>query len=326
MKNQKIIISKTPLRISFVGGGSDLKSYFRHTGYGQVISTSIDKYIYITVHKRYDDLIRASYSKTETVENLKDMNHELIRESLDYMGINKGVEITSISDLTAHGTGLGSSSAYTIGVLNALSNFKNKKYSKFNLANDASFIEIDVCGNPIGYQDQFACSFGGMNEIKFTEKSIDVTPINIKTKDLNKLSKNLLLFDTGIKRKSSSVLSKQKENYKNKKLKNTEELVKLLPEFKNCLTNGCVSDVGKLLHESWLIKKSIVDDISNQYIDEMYEAALMSGATGGKLCGAGGGGFLLLYVKDSEKETVRRGLLGLRELQFDFDYEGATIL
>ena len=323
---RQITISKTPLRVSLIGGGSDLSAYFKNVGMGKVISTSIDKYIYITVHKRYDDLIRVSYSKCELLKDINNMKHELVRESLKFMNIKKGIELTSISDLTAHGTGLGSSSAYTVGVLNALSNFKNKKCSKFNLANDASNIEINICGSPIGYQDQFACAFGGMNEIIFTEKSIDVIPINIKTEALEKLSKNLLLFDTGIKRSSSIILKKQQSAYKNSKFKTTTELVNLVPEVKKCLTGGDISDIGKILHQSWLIKKSIVKGISNKKIDDAYNLAITSGATGGKLCGAGAGGFLMFYVPDGKKDKVRKNLSGLKELEFDFEYNGAVIL
>jgi len=211
------VTSKTPLRIGLLGGGSDIESYFEKNNFGSTISASINKYIYITAHKRYDDLIRASYSKTEIVDNIKDIKHELIRESLKYLNVKKGIELVSISDVTGHGTGLGSSSSYTVGLINAISALTSKKRSRFNLANDACKIEIEFCKHPIGKQDQFAASFGGLNEIIYTKENTNVVPINISSNNLNKLSENLLLFDTGIKRKSSKILSKQTNLYKKSK-------------------------------------------------------------------------------------------------------------
>lgn len=321
-----MIVSKTPLRISFVGGGSDLSSYYEHVDFGRVISATIDKYIYINVHKRYDDLIRASYSKTEIVDNIEDLNHELIRESLKLMHLQSGIEITSISDLTAYGTGLGSSSAYTAGVLNALARLKNLQYSRYNLANDTCAVEIDRCHHPIGRQDQFACVFGGINEITFTKKQTDLTPVNIKTDTILNFSNNLMLFDTGIKRKSSQVLKNQKESYKSKNFKLTNKLVQLTKPFKNSLVNNDLDLTGKILDESWKLKRGIVAGITSNNIDDMYDSAKSAGAIGGKLCGAGGGGFLLFYVKDEHKESVRRKLSGLKELSFNLEHEGSKIL
>ena len=321
-----IIVSKTPLRISFVGGGSDLGSYYESVGSGKVISATIDKYIYITVHKRYDEFIRASYSKTEIVEHVENLNHELIRESIKLMNIKKGIEITSISDLTAHGTGLGSSSAYTAGVLNALAKYKSIPYSRFNLANDTCHIEIDKCKQPIGKQDQFACVFGGINEITFKKNQVDISPVNISTNSICELSNNLLLFDTGIKRKTSSVLKNQKKKYESKDFNITSKLVELIPDFRNALVSNSLDDVGKILDQSWKLKRTIVAGITNQNIDDLYSDAINAGALGGKLCGAGGGGFLLFYVKDEYKSRVRKKMSGLKELNFNLEHEGAKIL
>ena len=323
---RSIIVSKTPLRISFVGGGSDISDFYEQTGEGRVISTSIDKYIYITVHKRYDDLTRVSYSKTELLENIEEMKHELIRESLKFMKIKGGIELTSISDLTAHGTGLGSSSAYTVGVLNALARYSNKRYSRFNLANDACKIEIEKCNHPIGKQDQFASAFGGLNEIVFKKGCVDITPLNVSSETLEKFSENLLLFDTGIKRRSSDILKSQRKSYRSKDFQKTQELLCLIPEFRSCLVENNPDDAGSILHESWKIKRSINSNITNSKIDECYADAIKSGALGGKLCGAGGGGFLMFYVKEGSRDKVRKSLKGLKELEFNFDYEGASIL
>ena len=324
MKN--FVTSKTPLRIGLLGGGSDIESYFEKNNFGSTISASINKYIYITAHKRYDDLIRASYSKTEIVDNIKDVEHELIRESLKYLNVKKGIEVVSISDVTGHGTGLGSSSSYTVGLINAISALTSKKRSRFNLANDACKIEIDFCRHPIGKQDQFATSFGGLNEIIYTKKNINVMPINISSNNLNKLSKNLLLFDTGIKRKSSKILSKQTNLYKeSKKFEATKKMVDMIPDMKKALLSD-IDLVGEILDESWKIKKSLVDGITNKTINSYYNKAIKNGAIGGKLCGAGGGGFLLLYCKKENHNKLRKSLNSLKELEFEFDYEGASLL
>ena len=324
MKN--FVTSKTPLRIGLLGGGSDIESYFEKNNFGSTISASINKYIYITAHKRYDDLIRASYSKTEIVDNIKDVEHELIRESLKYLNVKKGIEVVSISDVTGHGTGLGSSSSYTVGLINAISALTSKKRSRFNLANDACKIEIDFCRHPIGKQDQFATSFGGLNEIIYTKENINVMPINISSNNLNKLSKNLLLFDTGIKRKSSKILSKQTNLYKeSKKFEATKKMVDMIPDMKKALLSD-IDLVGEILDESWKIKKSLVDGISNKTINSYYNKAIKNGAIGGKLCGAGGGGFLLLYCKKENHNKLRKSLNSLKELEFEFDYEGASLL
>jgi len=324
MKN--FVTSKTPLRIGLLGGGSDIESYFEKNNFGSTISASINKYIYITAHKRYDDLIRASYSKTEIVDNIKDVKHELIRESLKYLNVKKGIEVVSISDVTGHGTGLGSSSSYTVGLINAISALTSKKRSRFNLANDACKIEIDFCRHPIGKQDQFAISFGGLNEIIYTKENIKVMPINISSNNLNKLSKNLLLFDTGIKRKSSKILSKQTNLYKeSKKFEATKKMVDMIPDMKKALLSD-IDLVGEILDESWKIKKSLVDGIANKTIDSYYNKAIKNGAIGGKLCGAGGGGFLLVYCKKENHNKLRKSLNSLKELEFEFDYEGASLL
>ena len=320
-----LIVSKTPLRVSLVGGGSDLESYYTREGIGKVISFTIDKYIYVTVHNRYDGLIRASYSKTEIAQNVKDINHELIRESMKLLKIESGIEITSISDVTAHGTGLGSSSAYTVGVLNALSNLIGKGYSRFNLANDACIVEIEKCMQPIGKQDQFASAFGGLNEISFADSNVSVCELNVSMQNLSKLSENLLLFDTGLKRKASTILSRQKQEYENDKVSATRQLVDLVKPMRSALLSD-VDIVGEILDESWRIKKTVTSGISNDIIDGYYKTAKESGALGGKLCGAGGGGFLLFYVKRENQENLRKALSEMRELDFKLEFEGAKIL
>ena len=325
--SQELVMSRTPLRISFVGGGSDFSSYYKKVGYGCVISSTIDKYVYIVLHNRYDKLIRASYSKTEVVKNINDLSHELIRESLRIYNVDNSIEVVSISDVTGQGTGLGSSSSYTVGLLNALSKISSNRNSKYNLAKAACDVEINRCKKPIGKQDQFAVSFGGMNEIQFnSDGEVEVSPIKISTNNLNILEENLMLFDTNIKRKSSHILEEQQEKYENREnLELTKKMVQLRKPFKRALTEN-LDDVGLILNEAWETKRQLASKITNSEIDELYKKGLSLGAVGGKLCGAGGGGFLMFYAKKENQESIRRGLNNHRELKFSFDYEGTVIL
>jgi len=294
---QNFVISRTPLRISFVGGGSDLPSFYKKSKYGCVISTTIDKYIYLILHQRHDKLIRASYSKTEIVDDVNRLNHELIRESLLKFNMKDSIEVVSISDVTGQGTGLGSSSSYTIGLLNALSSLSGEKYSKYNLAELACEIEIDKCGKPIGKQDQYVISFGGFNQIEFYEDIVQIKPIQIPQENLTTLENRLLLFDMNISRKSSDILREQDNLYNDNNISMTEEMVKLTKPFKNALINN-IDDIGYIMNESWEIKKQLTSKITNPKIEKIYKLAMSCGADGAKVCGAGGGGFLMIYVKE----------------------------
>ena len=322
---QNFVISRTPLRISFVGGGSDLPSFYKKSKYGCVISTTIDKYIYLILHQRHDKLIRASYSKTEIVDDVNLLNHELIRESLLKFNMKDSIEVVSISDVTGQGTGLGSSSSYTIGLLNALSSLSGEKYSKYNLAELACEIEIDKCGKPIGKQDQYVTSFGGFNQIEFYEDIVQITPIQIPQENLIKLENRLLLFDMNISRKSSDILREQDNLYNDNNISMTEEMVKLTKPFKNALINN-IDDIGYIMNESWEIKKQLTSKITNPKIEEIYKRAMSCGADGAKVCGAGGGGFLLVCVKEENKEHLRSVMKEYKELKFGFDYEGTSIV
>lgn len=322
---QNFVISRTPLRISFVGGGSDLPSFYNKSKYGCVISTTIDKYIYLILHQRHDRLIRASYSKTEIVDDVNKLSHELIRESLLKFNIKDSIEVVSISDVTGQGTGLGSSSSYTIGLLNALSSLSGEKYSKYNLAELACEIEIDKCEKPIGKQDQYATSFGGFNQIEFYEDIVQITPIQIPQENLIKLENRLLLFDMNISRKSSDILKEQDNLYNDNNISMTEEMVKLNKPFKNALINS-IDDIGYIMNESWKIKKQLTSKITNPKIEKIYKLAMSCGADGAKVCGAGGGGFLMIYVKEENKEHLRSVMKEYKELKFGFDYEGTSIV
>jgi len=320
-----MIISKTPLRISFVGGGTDLPSFYEKD-YGAVLSSTIDKYIYIIIKVRFDDLIYVNWSKKEIVNKPDEIEHDLIRETMKKAGIEKSVEITNLADIPSDGSGLGSSSALTVGLLNAFYGFKGIQVSAERLAKEACEIEIDLLGKPIGKQDQYAAAFGGLNEIQFNKDgSVKINTVKLPNDKQRVLGSNLLLFYTGITRKADNILSKQKEK--------TEiiysKLVKIrnqVPVLKNYLENGKSDSLGHMLKENWNMKKSLLSTISNKTIDDMYEKALNAGAYGGKICGAGGGGFLLLYVPREKQNDVREAMKEYREIPFMLDKYGSRII
>jgi len=323
-----MIISRTPLRISFVGGGSDLPSFYRKHP-GAVVSTTIDKYIYITVNKKFDNLIRASYSITEFAKKPEDLKHELIRESLLLLNLNGGIEITSISDIPSRGTGLGSSSSYTVGLLNALHAFKGEFASAEKLAKEACDIEINRCKKPIGKQDQYAAAFGNLNYIQFNpDKSVFIDPIICHKKTKEKLQQNLLMLYTGLTRSSTSILKKQNKNihFSSQKVRILTQMAKLVPELKKALERNRIDKFGELLHQNWLLKKQMAKGISNTKIDKWYKIARKKGALGGKILGAGGGGFLLLYGPYEKHKVICQALPELRPTQFSFEPEGSKII
>lgn len=322
-----MIITRTPLRISFVGGGSDMASFYKTTP-GAVISTTIDKYVYIALNKRFDGKIRLSYSETEIVEKVEDIKHLIAKETLKYFKIKDGIEIFSIGDIPAK-TGLGSSGAYTVGLINALNLYKGKKMTKEQLAYFASVIEINKAKRPIGKQDQYAESYGGFNYIEFRpDESVIVKPIKLSPIKQGRLESNLLLLYTGKTGSSSVVLSKQNKKLKeqNDKREILSQMVYLTKLLKKELEKGNISAFGELLHENWLLKKKIGGGISNPQIDEWYEIALKKGAIGGKICGAGGRGFLLLYAPNENHRKICRALSNLQKVDFAFEKKGSTII
>ena len=321
-----MIISKTPLRISFVGGGTDLPSFYKKKDYGAVLNTTIDKYVYVIIKERFDDFIYINWTKKEIVKTPDDIEHDLVRETMKKAGIKKGVEITTLADIPSEGSGLGSSSSLTVGLLNAFYAFKGILVSAEKLAREACEIEIDIIGKPIGKQDQYAASFGGINEILFfKDESVKVNKIEFPNDKLRVLGSNLLLFYTGTTRKANNILRKQKER--------TDIILKILVEMRNqvCVLkkhfeNGENDILGQLLKKGWAMKKSLLSTITNYQINEMYERALKMGATGGKICGAGGGGFLLLYVPREKQNSVREALKKYRELPFMIEKYGSRIV
>jgi len=323
-----VIISRTPLRISFVGGGSDIDWFYKKTP-GAVVTTAIDKYIYITVNKKFDDKIRASYSKTEIVDSVRRIKHELIREGLSLLGIDGGIEITSISDIPSEGTGLGSSSSYTVGLLNALYANLGKHVSAEKLAREACSIEIARLKKPIGKQDQYISAFGGFEYLQFNKDgSVFVDPVIMKKRKLQELQQSLLLFYTGITRTSDKILREQKKEIKRNgyKRENMNKMVAFAKQARRALNRNRLDDFGEILHHNWLLKKSLSDAISNEKIEAWYAKARMKGAIGGKICGAGGGGFLLLYASIEKQLAIRQALHELRFVPFTFEPQGSKII
>lgn len=322
-----MIISKTPLRMSFAGGGSDLREYYKHN-YGAVVSTAINRFVYITVNKKFTEHIRVSYSKTEYVEDVNDLEHNLIREALKLTGVTKGVDVVYMSDMLPdhEGSGLGASSSLIVGVLNALHAYKGEHASAETLAKEACKIEIDMLGHPIGKQDQYAAAYGGLNYIKFNnDESVFVNPIIFKKETRDKLNKNLLSFYTGINSRADTVLTEQKKNTKDN-LCTLEEMVGLAEELKAALQENDVGEFGNILHQGWLHKQKLASRITNPVINGYYEKAVNAGAVGGKLLGSGGGGFLLFYCEEEKQENVRKALSSLKELSFKFEQQGSRII
>jgi len=323
-----VIISRTPLRLSFAGGGTDLPAYFRQEP-GMVVSTPINKYIYITVNKKFDHKIRASYSVTEIVDTIDDLKHELIRETLRVVGLDGGIEITSISDIPSRGTGLGSSSTYTVGLLNALYAYKGQHVGAERLAREACLIEIDLCGKPIGKQDQYIAAYGGLQYIHFnTDESVFVDPIICSPETKMELQRRLLLLYTGSTRSADKILVEQTYNTENDedKQRALRRMAKLAQRLRDALSTNDLEPFGEILHQGWLEKRKLASGISNSRIDEWYERARKSGAIGGKITGAGGGGFLLLYAPPNQHGEILQALPELRPVPFRFEPQGSKII
>jgi len=320
-----MIISKTPLRISFVGGGTDLESFYKYEP-GMVISATINKYIYICLHKHFDgSRFLLKYSKIEEGNKIDKIKNEMVREPMKLTKIN-GVEIVSMSDVPVSGIGLGSSSSFAVGLLNALYCYKDKHKSAEELAKDACKIEIDILKKPIGKQDQYIAAYGGLREIIFQKDGkVKTTVITMEENKKNDFDSNLLLFYTGKTRKADTILIKQKDNTKTK----LESLIKmrdLAKEMKKCLINNRLDDIGYLLHQNWLEKRQLAQGITNPWIDSIYQKAINNGALGGKICGAGGGGFFLFYCKKENQNRVRHALRGLEETPFGLESNGSQII
>lgn len=320
-----MIVVRTPLRVSFLGGGSDFSDFYLQHG-GAVLSTAIDKFVYVIIQERFDDLIYINYSKKEIVGVVDDLQHELVREGMRRTGVTGGVEITTLADVPSSGTGLGSSSSVTVGVLQALYAHLGSLVTADVLAEQACEIEIDRCGKPIGKQDQYIASYGGLRQISFnTDGSIEVDHVTLGEHTLQRLNRNLMLFYTNRTRSSSTVLVEQRENIPDR----TELLAGLRDlalEGRECLASGDLDALGRLMHNGWEMKKGLASGVSNPELDALYRAARRAGALGGKIAGAGGGGFLLLYCPLGAQGAVRSALSHLRELPFTLERKGCCVI
>lgn len=321
-----MIISRTPFRISFVGGGSDMPAFYeRHPG--AVLSTSINQYMYISSHRYFEpDKIRVKYSETETVSSAAQLNHPILRVVLQRFNLN-GIEISSIADVPA-GTGMGSSSSFTVGLLHNLYALSGISASKQHLAEEACKVEIEELGEPIGKQDQYGAAIGGLNIFRFLPNGqVLIEPLNLKPEVSQELDSNLIMFYTGNQRKASSILSEQKKNVsREERFNSLKDMTALVDVLASELKSGNIDAMGTLLHENWQMKKSLAGGISNPLLDQAYELALKNGATGGKLLGAGGGGFLLFYCPKPAQEKLCQALSNLRTFDFNFEQEGTNII
>ena len=316
------------MRVSFVGGGSDLPSHYRQFG-GAVISCSIEKFVYITVNARFDAGVRVSYSRTEDVHDARAIEHPLVRAALLELGIESGVEITSVADVPSKGSGLGSSSAFTVGLLHALYAFKGLYRARIDLAGEACRIEIDICGEPIGKQDQYATAVGGLNELRFNpDGTVSVETIITPHGFLGTFQSSLMMFYTGTTRSASAILQEQARTMECDA--NKSALVRRMSElcgpFRKALQDGNLDAIGELLHMGWEMKSAVTNRISNPSIDDMYARGRNAGALGGKLLGAGGGGFMLFCVRPERREELSAAMHEFREVPFVMNWTGSTIV
>ncbi len=323
-----MIISRAPFRVSFCGGGSDIPSFYEKHG-GCVLSTSIRKYMYLTINKAFNvDTITLKYSQTEVVTDPHKIEHRIFNQVFSDFGV-KGVEVTSMADIPA-GTGLGSSSSFTVALLKLLYTYMERTASTYKIAKEACEVEINKLGNPIGKQDQFAAAYGGLRFYEFLPDGfVKVEPIVMRRESREKLQSNILLFYTGLTHNANSILKEETNNLATDeaKIDATKKLCVLTRELKNRFEQNDIDALGPILKESWDIKRQLSSGISNSLINELYEKAIGCGATGGKLLGAGGGGFLMFYVpNETAKAKVRKVLSGYQEMPFEFDQSGASII
>lgn len=326
-----MIISKTPLRISFAGGGTDLPSFYKNNNYGAVFSTSIDKYIYVIIKKHcelYPEKIRLNYSDTEQVHSIDEINNPIMRECLKFLNIDENLYISTVADAPGS-SGLGSSSTFCVGLLNALYAFRGENVSRGKLAEEAAHIEINILKRPMGKQDHYAAVFGGLNYIKFNEDETSVImPLAVQNKFTDSVFSNILTFWTGIERNSEDILKEQDTNNIDNYLL-LHKIREQALELYNLANQGDLSNekFGRILHDGWMMKCELASNISNSFISKAYDVALSNGAFGGKISGAGGGGFLNLIVQRENKQNVITAMeqLGLTFFPINIDTEGTSV-
>lgn len=324
-----MIVSRAPVRFSLGGGGTDLPAYSDRYG-GYLVSAAIDKYIYVTANKRFHTDIRLAYSRTEIVRDVASIEHPIFRAALEMTRIDRSIELTSVADLPAN-SGLGSSSSFTVALLNALHTYKREFVSSWQLAEEACAIEIDKLGEPIGKQDQYIAAFGNVTAFTFApDGSVHVEPVPVKDEVLDELETNLLILWSGVERPARAVLTEQGKNLKtlSSSVERMHRIKELGHEVYRLLVAGDVDRYGELLHEHWTQKRTLASNMTDSSLDEHYEAARKAGALGGKLMGAGGGGFFMFYTRPQDKRRVLEAMTarGLRQLRFRFDVDGARIV
>lgn len=323
-----MIVTKTPLRVGFFGGGTDLPQYYNSGKEGVCVSATIDSYIYIAANRCTTPHLRIIYSEMELADNIEKIRHDRVREALKYFSITNNIEICSFSDFSTKGTGLGSSSTFTVGLVNALSHlYSSEELSRWNLADIACHIEIDKCKEPIGKQDQYAAAYGGLNEYTFTDTDVYIEPIQATKQTLNALCRQLFFIDTKIPRSAGKVLSTQAEKLTNDQatIDKTQKMVDLAKYSVKLLIDNKVNDFGALLDEAWKIKRGLTEYVTNDTIDEIYDRIKKAGALGGKILGAGGGGYFLAYIPAYKIRDALEQLKDYDIKQFNFTKQGSSV-
>jgi D-glycero-alpha-D-manno-heptose-7-phosphate kinase len=320
-----MIITQTPLRIGLLGGGTDLPSYYREHG-GRVLNCALDKYVYVIVKQRFDDEIYVNYSKKEIVSRVEDLEHELVREAMLLTGVASGVEITTLADIPSSGSGLGSSSAVTVGLLQALFAYQGRQVSAAELAESACEIELERCGKPIGKQDQYVAAFGGIRDLRFGPgEEVVAEEVTLPAPERRRLQEQIMLFYTGITRSATPILAEQNAN-----VETTQPQLDLLRDLAGFaaerLRSGDVDAIGPAIRESWEAKRKLASGVSNDQIDQAVSQALDAGASGVKLTGAGGGGFLLVVCPVENQRAVRGSLAAMREFPVRLDRLGSRVM
>ena len=320
-----MIITQTPLRISLAGGGTDFPGFFEEHG-GAVVSSAIDKYVHCIIKERFDDKIYVNWTKKEIVNSVDQIEHELVREAMRKVGVKKGVEISFLSDIPAEGSGLGSSSSVTVGVLHALYQLVDATPTTEQLAQEACEIEIEILGKPIGVQDQYIAAYGGLRYFEFGPgRQVKATSVKTSRTALDDLDNMLMLFFTGKTRPSASILSEQKSNI-GRKVEVLHKMRQQAHQVRQLIETGDIDGLGTLLHAGWEAKRQLAEGVTNSDLDEIYDRAVKAGALGGKISGAGGGGFFLLCVPSHKRRAVRQALSELREMPFRLERGGSRVI
>jgi D-glycero-alpha-D-manno-heptose-7-phosphate kinase len=319
-----MIITKTPYRVSLIGGGTDLRAFYR-LGYGAVISTAIDKFIYLAIHRYFEPKIVLKYSRIEVVDRASEIQHPLIRECLTACGTTGPLELTSFADIPSTGSGLGSSSAFSVGLIKALHSFAGKEVSAETCAALACEVEIERLGEPIGKQDQYASAYGGLNYIRFNaDESVFVEPILLAREKREHLQDHLIMLYTGITRSARGILTEQRRNTEEdaSKQQRLSRLLEMTEALRRELAAGHVEALGETLHESWMLKRELASGVSSSDLDEIYDTARAAGAVGGKILGAGGGGFFLFYAPPDRQPGLLKALDRLQHVPIRFEPQG----